>query len=139
MAKKESWVMAFGTFDILHPGHLFYLAKARKLGSRLIVVVSTDRNSKRIKGKKPLNSETVRAEKIKGLRVVDRAVVGKEDDLMEIVRKTRPDFIALGYDHKAGWLKNALMKAGLAAKVRRIPPFEEKHHKSSLIRERIAG
>ena len=54
MAAKANSVMAFGTFDLLHPGHLSYLNKSKKLGSKLIVVVARDANTLKVKGFKPL-------------------------------------------------------------------------------------
>ena len=135
--QKRLNVMAFGTFDILHPGHLFYLNESRKLGNSLTVIVSTDSNSEKIKSKKPLNNENIRLGKIKNLRIVDKAILGSEKDMFEIVRKIKPDIIALGYDQKAEWLGEKLEKEKMKIGVVRIHPFEEKKYKSSIILGKI--
>ena len=69
-------VMAFGTFDLLHQGHFFYLKKAKSFGDNLVVVVARDKNVVEIKGRRPLNSEKERLAKVKRLEFVDKAVLG---------------------------------------------------------------
>lgn len=129
-------VMAFGTFDLLHPGHLFYLNEAKKLGNYLVVVVSRDSNAEKTKGKKPLNSERIRLAKLRGLRVVDEAILGSHDDLLFHIRKIHPKAIALGYDQEAAGLGEKLLKEKISAKIVRIKPFCEKKYKSSILREK---
>ncbi|MDO8489823.1 MAG: adenylyltransferase/cytidyltransferase family protein [bacterium] len=92
-------VVAFGTFDVLHPGHLSYLAQARKFGTMLLVVVARDASVERIKGAAPLYSEKERLLIIKALRVVDEARLGNLDDHFSILGKIKPDVVCLGYDH----------------------------------------
>src|SRR3989344_3830289 len=91
-------VMAFGTFDVLHLGHVKYLEAARALGDYLVVIVTTDKNVEKFKGKKPVYSQDERAQIVGSLRCVDEAVVGFEDDFYRTVEKFRPDTLALGYD-----------------------------------------
>lgn len=89
-------VMAQGTFDILHPGHLYYLRESRKLGGELTVVISRD---SRVKEKKDIYfSEDERREMVEALKMVDKAVLGSEDDIYSTVEKVNPDVITLGYD-----------------------------------------
>ncbi|MHA1679090.1 MAG: adenylyltransferase/cytidyltransferase family protein, partial [Promethearchaeota archaeon] len=57
-------VLCFGTFDILHPGHVSFLKQARKYGNYLVVVVARDENVKKIKGKYPLDNELKRIENL---------------------------------------------------------------------------
>jgi len=88
--------MAFGTFDLLHPGHLHYLKKARALGSKLIVVVARDENVFRLKGKKPLNAEVERLKAVQQLEMVDEAVLGdREMRNWNIIKRFHPTVIAL--------------------------------------------
>ena len=94
-------VLAFGTFDLLHPGHLSYLTQAKKLGEKLIVVVATDSNVEKGKGKKPINSETHRCELVEALTIVDKAIVGSENDYFECIEQIKPSIIALGYHQPA--------------------------------------
>ena len=90
-------VMATGTFDLLHLGHIYYLKEAKKLGDRLAVVVSTDSTVRRLKHE-PVNHEQIRLNLIKELKIVDEAYLGHEDDIYEIVKEIKPDVIALGFD-----------------------------------------
>jgi len=132
-------VMAFGTFDLLHPGHLHYLKEARKLGDYLVVVITTDENVKSSKGKAPINDQWQRKEIVASLRVIDEAVVGEEKDYYKMVEKIKPQVIALGYDQaeKKEAVEKELRKRGFDIKVVRVSPHKEAMHKSSKIKERI--
>jgi FAD synthetase len=111
-------VMATGTFDLLHPGHIYYLKEARKLGDTLAVVVATDTTVRRLKHE-PINPEEIRLRLIKELKVVDEAYLGHEDDMYEIVKEINPDVIALGFDqiHDENKIKSELKKRKINAKV----------------------
>ncbi len=60
MNQKKKKSMAFGTFDLIHPGHIYYLREARKCADELVVVVACDENVKDEKGEFPSNSEEER-------------------------------------------------------------------------------
>jgi FAD synthetase len=118
-------VLATGTFDILHPGHLLYLSKAKSLGDELYVIVARD---SMIKHKpKPVIPEAQRLAMVKALRMVDKAQLGSEEDIFEPLCKIRPDLIALGknqfFDEKK--LESELKGHGINAKVVRIESFEQ--------------
>jgi FAD synthetase len=132
-------VLAFGTFDLLHPGHLSYLAQAKSLGDKLIVIIATDSNVKKIKGKAPVNSEKERREMVANIKFVDEAVIGFEDDMINSVEKIKPEIIALGYDQKPSEaeLEKMLAARGLKAKIVRLKPYKENMFKSSKIKEKI--
>lgn len=118
-------VLATGTFDILHPGHVAYLEEAKKLGDELFVIVARDAN---IKHKpKPVVPENQRLKMVRALRVVDEAMLGSESDIFEPLLQIRPDIIALGYDQRfdQAELECELKKRGIKAKVIRIEKFEE--------------
>ncbi|MDG6228904.1 MAG: FAD synthase [Candidatus Thermoplasmatota archaeon] len=106
--------MATGTFDLLHTGHIYFLREARKLGDELVVVVACDNTVRKLKHE-PVTPENLRVDIIKELRMVDHAVIGKEDDMYEIVVELNPDIIALGYDqiHDTTTLKKELHKRDL--------------------------
>ncbi len=89
-------VMATGTFDILHPGHLLYLEESRALGDELVVVVAKDINVKH--KPKPIIPEDQRLMMVESLKIVDIAVLGHETDFMIPVEQLKPDIITLGYD-----------------------------------------
>jgi len=93
-----SVVLAGGVFDILHPGHVFFLESARRLGDALCAVVARDetvRDRKRI----PVVPERQRLEMLRALKPVDVALVGAED-MREVIRRVVPDVIALGPDQR---------------------------------------
>jgi len=137
-------VMVFGTFDILHPGHLHYLERARALGGRLIVVVGRDESVKSIKGRAPVFGERDRLLMLRGLRSVDAAVLGNRirgrDDAFRIIARYGPDVIALGHDQwaSAAALRKWLEAKGLSAKVVRIrSSLKRTVYRSSGIRKRL--
>lgn len=118
-------VMATGTFDLLHLGHIYYLREAKKLGDTLSVVVSTDSTVRRLKHE-PVNTEEIRLNLIKELKIVDEAYLGHEDDMYEIVDEIKPDIIALGFDqlHDEKNIKSELKKRNINAKVIRLSEFK---------------
>jgi len=90
-------VLATGTFEILHPGHLLYLEEAKKLGDELFVIVARDVNVKKRK-RTPIIREEQRLKMISALKVVDKAMLGSEKDMYEPLYSIKPDVIAIGYD-----------------------------------------
>ena len=105
-------VLVGGTFNLLHPGHLFFLDKARKLGDCLVVVVANDKTVLKRKGFLLMKAEA-RKKMLESLRIVDKAVIGDERDFLKVVRKERPDIIALGYDQELGGLEPQIEKLGI--------------------------
>jgi FAD synthetase len=118
-------VMATGTFDILHLGHIYFLKEAKKLGDQLAVVVATDSTVRRLKHE-PVNPEEIRLKLIKELKIVDEAYLGYEDDMYEIVKEIQPDIITLGFDqiHDEKNIQNELKKRNIKAKIVRLSEFK---------------
>ncbi len=117
-------VLATGTFDILHPGHLRYLSEARALGDELYVIVARD---SMVKHKpKPIVPESQRLSMVQGLRIVDKAMLGSEKDMFDPLHEIKPDIIALGknqyFNEKD--LETQLRSHGIHAKIVRIQTFE---------------
>jgi len=117
--------MATGTFDLLHMGHIYYLKEAKKLGDILTVVVARDSTVRKLKHE-PVNTEDIRLDLIKEVRVVDEAYLGYEDDMYAIVKEIKPDIIALGYDqiHDENVIRRELRKRNLNAKVIRLSEYK---------------
>lgn len=124
--EKMTRVMASGVFDILHSGHLHYLEEAKKLGDELVVVVATDSTVRR-KKHEPITPERMRLELIQNLKPVDRAVLGREGDTLEVVLEIRPDIIAIGYDQRLDVekIKGDLAKRGLDVDIVRLGEYSD--------------
>jgi len=130
-------VMCAGTFDIIHPGHLFYLSEAKKYGDKLVVVVARDNTSEKFKGRKPAHNERERLEAVRTLEIVDEAVLGNKDNIFDIIEKVKPDAICLGYDQKIQRqeVEDELKKRGIKADVIRISPYMPHVYKSSKLKK----
>jgi len=130
-------VMCAGTFDIIHPGHLFYFSEAKKYGDKLVVVVARDNTSEKFKGKRPVHSERERLEAVRTLEIVDEAVLGNKDNIFDIIEKVKPDAICLGYDQKIQRqeVEDELKKRGIKADVIRISPYMPHVYKSSKLKK----
>jgi len=93
-------VLANGCFDLLHVGHVRYLAEAKSFGDLLIVAVNGDRSVRRLKGKgRPLMPEAARAELIAGFECTDYVVVFHEPNVERLLRAIRPDIHVKGGDY----------------------------------------
>lgn len=115
-------VLAGGVFDIIHPGHIYTLNAAKKLGDVLVVVVATDNTAIKMKKRKPLHSQNQRQELVNSLSMVDLCLIGQEDDIFKTVNHVKPQIIALGYDqvHQEQFITEGCKKIGLDAKVARL-------------------
>ncbi len=118
-------VLATGTFDILHPGHLLYLSEARALGDELYVIVARE---SMIKHKpRPIIPEEQRLAMVRALRMVDEAILGSDEDMFEPLLEIKPDIIALGQNQffNEKELEKQLKAHSIDAKVARIKSFEQ--------------
>jgi len=136
---ERNWkiVLASGTFDLLHLGHVRYLEEAKKTGgenAKLVVVVARDSTIEERKETKPVIPENQRRALVESLKVVDEAILGYEDFSMEkVVEKIKPDVIAVGYDQRGieQTVRNYVKQKGLSIKVVRIDKFSEDELDSS--------
>jgi D-beta-D-heptose 7-phosphate kinase/D-beta-D-heptose 1-phosphate adenosyltransferase len=104
--KRRKVVFTNGTFDILHRGHVDYLAKSKALGDVLIVGLNTDASIRKIKGpKRPINSNTDRAAVLASLESVDYVCFFKEETPYRLISKILPDVLVKGAD----WDVNAIV------------------------------
>lgn len=99
--KDEKIVFTNGCFDILHRGHVEYLAKAAALGSKLIIGLNTNASVHRLKGEsRPINDEAARAILLSSLIFTDKIVLFDEDTPHELIRFIQPDILVKGNDYK---------------------------------------
>lgn len=131
-------VMASGVFDIIHTGHISYLEQARSFGDELYVVVACDETVKKRKHV-PITPENMRVKIVSSLKPVDKAVLGRNGDMFEIISEIRPDIIVLGYDQKFDEkeLEEDLKKKGFDIKVARVSQSTEDLEKTKKIIEKI--
>lgn len=132
-------VMVFGTFDIFHKGHEYFLQQAQKQGDYLMVVVARDKTVLNIKKQKTANNEQKRLKILSNSKFVDEAVWGSLGDKYAVIKKYKPDVICLGYDQKAFTqdLKNKLKEFGLdGTKIIRIESYHPEKFKSSKLRRK---
>lgn len=98
-AAGETVVFTNGCFDILHYGHLHYLADARDLGDRLIVGLNSAASVRRLKGEhRPINDELTRQYLLAALEVVDAVVVFEDDTPLDLIVRIAPDILVKGGD-----------------------------------------
>jgi FAD synthetase len=130
-------VMVFGTFDIVHPGHIHMLKEAKSYGDYLIVVVSRDEITRQVKGKAPMLDENTRLEHVKQLNIANKVRLGNlGEDRYQAIREEQPDIIALGYDQVA-FVDKLKKNIKDSIKVVRLQPFQPEIYKSSKIKEKM--
>lgn len=142
MINVSKKVLIAGTFDILHPGHVFLINEAAKLGE-VHVIVATDKNRASYSGQIPIIPEQQRLELVINLKNVKDARLGRPDnDTLKTVEEINPDIILLGPDQKFSVekLSTALKLKGLHdIEVKRLDKFYDKYklHSSRLIKQKI--
>jgi len=116
-------VVATGTFDILHPGHIYYLEESKKLGDELWVIVAREKNV--VHKPRPIVSEEQRLKMIRSLRCVDHAVLGDHIDMYKPIQEIDPAVITIGFNQK--WseekLTQEMRERGISAEVVRITEY----------------
>ncbi len=126
-AKGKTVVLTNGCFDILHAGHVRYLASARAIGDCLVLGLNSDDSVRRLKGaSRPINNELDRAEVIGSLRSVDYVVIFDEPTAEALVRDVQPDYYAKGGDYSLDSLPEAKAVADCGGKVVLLPFAEGK-------------
>lgn len=98
---NKSIVFSNGCFDIIHRGHIEYLAKASDLGDKFIIGLNTDASVKRLKGpSRPVNNQDARAIVLAALQFVDAVALFDEDTPYNLIKKVQPDVLVKGNDYK---------------------------------------
>jgi D-beta-D-heptose 7-phosphate kinase/D-beta-D-heptose 1-phosphate adenosyltransferase len=99
-AAGRKLVFTNGVFDLLHVGHIRYLAQARALGDALVVAVNSDRSVRELKGAgRPLTSENDRAEILVALRAVDYVTIFDDISPRSLIAELLPDVLVKGGDY----------------------------------------
>jgi len=115
-------VLAGGVFDIIHPGHIHTLNAAKALGGVLVVAIATDKTAEKMKKRMPLHNQELRRELVSCLSMVDKAIVGHEDDIFQTVKEVKPNIIVLGYDqvHQEKFISDGCKRINLNVEIVRL-------------------
>ncbi|MDB5115315.1 MAG: rfaE2 [Mucilaginibacter sp.] len=98
--EEKKVVFTNGVFDLLHIGHITYLAKAAELGDKLIIGLNADSSVKRIKGDdRPVNDQSSRAAILAAFFFVDAIIVFEEDTPQNLISALLPDILVKGADY----------------------------------------
>lgn len=129
-------VLTNGVFDILHRGHVTYLAQAKSLGKSLVVAVNSDTSVKMLgKGDdRPINSEADRAAVLAALESVDLVVIFPDKVPLEAVRQARPDIYVKGGDYRIEELPEAEIVHSYGGKVVTVA-FEHDRSTTKLLKK----
>lgn len=134
--EKNNFILTFGSFDVVHEWHKYFLSEAKKYGDILVTVLATDINIKKFKGKKPLYSIEERVNHVKDLSISNIIISWDEDNPLKWIDMYMPKIICLGYDQV--WfskeLETYIKINDLDIEIIRIKPFKEDIYKSSLLK-----
>ncbi len=130
-------VMVFGSFDHIHPGHLYLLRESKKHADVLVVVLARDETIAQVKGKPPKYSLKERKSHLQLTGIPDIILFGKLKDKFKVIRELKPDVICLGYDQNSftAKLEEELKKSNLNPKIIRLKPYKEHIFKSSKLKK----
>ncbi len=136
---NERVVFTNGCFDILHLGHIDYLAKAADLGDKLVIALNSDSSVRVLKGEgRPVIDERTRATKLASLVFVDAVVLFNQDTPLELIQELKPDVLVKGGDYTIETIVGAKEVLELGGKVE-IIPFLEGHSTSAIIKRIAKG
>jgi FAD synthetase len=132
-----STVIAQGTFDLLHPGHVHYLEDAATMGDELHVIVA--RRANVTHKEPPVLCDRQRREMVEALDVVDHAHLGDEEDIFVPIEEIDPDVIVLGHDqhHDESAIAAELENRNIDCAVHRASPREPRYDNELLSTGRI--
>jgi FAD synthetase len=136
-ADRPTTVIAQGTFDILHPGHLHYLTDAAAMGEELHVIVA--RRSNVTHKEPPILPDRQRRDMVAALDPVDEAHLGHPEDIFVPIERIEPDLIVLGFDqhHDDEAIRTALADRGIDCNVRRASARDPRYEGELLSTGRI--
>lgn len=119
-SRGQRIVFTNGCFDIIHIGHLRYLAKAKTLGDILVIGLNSDRSVAVIKPDRPINPEDQRAEVLSSLNMVDFVTLFDEETPYELIKALQPDVLVKGGD----WKKEDIIGSDIAKETYSLPYLE---------------
>jgi rfaE bifunctional protein nucleotidyltransferase chain/domain len=137
-AKGRRIVLANGCFDVLHAGHVRYLAGARALGDVLVVAINSDRQVAKLKGSgRPVLPEDDRAELVASLETVDLVTIFDEPTVTELLLAIKPDVHAKGTDYTEETVPERDVVRSFGGRVAIVG--DPKNHSTSEILKKVSG
>ena len=132
-------VFTGGGYEIVHPGHLYTIREAKKLGDVLVLTLARNSTIRKHKGREPVASESDRLALMSSLRQVDAAILGSEHSIYDTLERVKPDVVALGYDqyHQETEIVNEAKKRGMRLRVVRLPSLDTDVKTSKILAEFI--
>ncbi|MDP6926818.1 MAG: D-glycero-beta-D-manno-heptose 1-phosphate adenylyltransferase, partial [Rhodospirillales bacterium] len=122
-----------GCFDLLHPGHISTVAKAKAACDRLILGLNSDESVKRLKGKdRPIQSEIARAQVLASLENVDLVVIFSENTPANIIKTLKPEVLVKGADYKVEDIPEAAIVRAYGGKIH-LAKLEKGHSTTATI------
>ena len=127
-----------GCFDLLHPGHVYYLKEAKALGDKLIVGLNSDASINILKGaNRPINDEVFRREMLLGLSV-DLVILFSEETPIELIKRIQPDVLVKGGDYDMSTIVGAEFVQSNGGEVK-VLSFLEGYSSSSIIKKILSS
>lgn len=131
--KQYRLVFTNGCFDIIHRGHIDYLARARQMGDILIIGLNTDESVRKLKGEgRPVNDQDARALTLASMTFVDAIVFFEEDTPYNLIRTITPDILVKGSDYEIRDIVGADIVQNSGGKIETIE-FLEGYSTTSII------
>lgn len=128
-------VFTNGCFDLIHRGHIQYLAQARNLGDKLIIGLNSDASTKRLKGEsRPINDQHSRSQLLAAMLFVDAVIIFEEDTPLQLIENIQPDVLIKGGDYQIDQIVGAdivLQKGGLVTTI----PFLDGFSSSNIVQK----
>ncbi len=135
--KGKKIVFTNGCFDLLHPGHVSYLAAARALGDLLVVGVNSDASVRRLKGeKRPIMPEAARSQLLVALSSVDYVTIFAEDDPYQLISLLQPDILVKGGDWDTSSIVGRDIVEAKGGEIYSLP-FIDEYSTTSIVEEII--
>lgn len=130
--KRFDHVMCFGTFDIFHPGHEYYLSSARKFAREMTVVIARDARVLQVKWRPPQDDELLRLKNVQESFPHAHVILGDESDIFAPLRTYSPDILAFWYDQRVP--EEKIRELFPYIEIIRVGWYETEKWKSSLLR-----
>ena len=138
-AEGDRIVFTNGCFDLLHYGHLHYLAQARDLGERLVIGVNSAASVRRLKGpRRPINDEWTRSHQLAALAFVDAVVFFETDTPYDLIQQVQPDILVKGGDRKPEQIVGSDIVLARGGQVHSLP-FVEGYSTTNLEQKILSG